>query len=284
MEFIRFVQSFHNPLLDSLFTWITMLGEETFFMLFLSLVFWCINKEFGYRMGFAYLINVNVNHTLKNIFKVPRPIGQEGIRSLRVETAPGYSFPSGHTQNAASFFTSFGRYLKKRWLTVLFILFIVFVGLSRIYLGVHTFRDVLVGGLLGAAVVFASDAFFMASQKKGNEWFLLLLLIPLFLVYIFLPSEDIFKVGGTLTALITGHYIEKRYINFDVKAPLPIQVLKYGIGIGVLMALRFLLKMLFPAGMVFDALRYFIMGIWVIILAPLVFSLFGKKNSLFSKA
>jgi membrane-associated phospholipid phosphatase len=97
-EVIKFVQSFSNPFLDRLFQYITMMGEEYFFVIALTLIYWCIDKRFGYKIGFAILGSTALNSGIKEIFKVPRPIGEDGIRSLRTETAGGYSFPSGHTR------------------------------------------------------------------------------------------------------------------------------------------------------------------------------------------
>jgi hypothetical protein len=58
MEIIKFVQSISSPFLDHFFQLVTMMGEELFFMLLIAVVYWCIHKEFGYRMGLAYLGNV----------------------------------------------------------------------------------------------------------------------------------------------------------------------------------------------------------------------------------
>ncbi|MBC8060711.1 MAG: phospholipid phosphatase, partial [Clostridiaceae bacterium] len=55
MNIITFLQGFSNPILDKSFTTITMMGEETFFILFIALIFWCINKRVGYKLGFAVL-------------------------------------------------------------------------------------------------------------------------------------------------------------------------------------------------------------------------------------
>ena len=57
---------------------------------------------------------------------------------MRVETATGYSFPSGHTQTATTFWTSLAVQLKKKkWVYVLAVVMAVGAGISRLYLAVH---------------------------------------------------------------------------------------------------------------------------------------------------
>ena len=123
IEIIVFVQSVSNPFLDSFFQLITMIGEDTFFIIMVALVYWCINKDFGYKMGFAYLTSGVLNTVIKEILRVPRPIGHPRVRSLRVETAGGYSFPSGHTQQTTVFWCSWMLRFSKRWLSIVCLLY-----------------------------------------------------------------------------------------------------------------------------------------------------------------
>jgi len=92
---------------------------------------------------------------LKNIFAIERPMINQLI-------APGgFGYPSGHSMNAAVFFAACTivvlRYSKNKALKVGFAAFaivcIFLVGLSRIYLGVHTVTDVIGGYSAGIAVI-----------------------------------------------------------------------------------------------------------------------------------
>ena len=115
-QIIKWIQSFSHPILDDVFQVVTMLGEELFIIVAMALIYWVFNKEMGKYLCYSLCVTLCVNGIIKSLVKAPRPIGEEGIRSLRVETADGYSFPSGHTQSSSTFFFSVACWIKKWWL------------------------------------------------------------------------------------------------------------------------------------------------------------------------
>lgn len=275
-EIIKYIQSFANPTLDKLFVFITIMGEETFFMIVELVIFWCVDKEFGYRMGFTFISNSVVNGVVKNIFKVPRPIGEPGIRSLRTETAGGYSFPSGHTQGAASLWTSITIKVKKAWMYVLGMAIVVLIAISRLYLGVHRPVDVIFGFAIGAAWVFVINYMFDICERTGRKSVFLIVIVPMAVLLFVFHDADYFKAAGVTLAFYAGYIIEPKYIKYDVKAKFIYQILKLIFGIAVLACIRAVLKAALPKDVISDFIRYFLMGIWVIIGAPYVFTKFKK--------
>ena len=275
MEIIKFIQSFTSPFLDGFFQTVTMLGEEYFYIIILALVFWCIDKRYGYKLSFAFLFSGVVNGVVKSIVNAPRPIGAEGIRSLRVETATGTSFPSGHTQNITSFLVSLMKQLRRAWVYAIGAVLILLVAVSRLYLGVHWPADVLGAIVIGTFAVLLADVVFEYVAKRNIRWIHLLMLLPvLAVVIIWSHSEDLVKTAGTFSAFLIGYSIESRWIKFETKAAFAKQTVKFLLGIAVTLALKEGLKMLFPEGAVFDYLRYLIIGLWITVGAPMIFNLF----------
>lgn len=111
------------------------------------------------RFAAANLVGiVALNYALKEIVQRPRP---EGFR-LIAET--GYSFPSGHSMVAVAFYgfliwliIRYEEDRLQRWIWSLALFFVVImIGISRVYLGVHYFSDVVAGYCVAAVwlVVF----------------------------------------------------------------------------------------------------------------------------------
>ncbi|GLU51312.1 phosphatase PAP2 family protein [Dyadobacter frigoris] len=89
-----------------------------------------------------------LNHTLKKIFKRPRPFILH--ISLTPVYKPGeYSLPSGHTSTSFSTATALSMAYPKWYVIAPSMLWAGTVGYSRMYLGVHNPSDVAAGAGLG---------------------------------------------------------------------------------------------------------------------------------------
>ena len=147
-----------GPIAEQLADGISMLSTIAVFILFL--VYWCMDRKTG-RFGLlCFSLGQFMNQTCKAIFCIPRPwIRNEAIHPSEhaIESASGYSFPSGHSQTAMS---SYGALIVNgnygRVIRMILMICILLVGLSRNYLGVHTPQDVLAGfgmGILSIVIV-----------------------------------------------------------------------------------------------------------------------------------
>lgn len=280
MEAIKFIQSFSTPFLDHFFKIVTDVGGEYFPIVAITILYWCVDKKFGYKLGFAFITTCALNVTLKEIFQVPRPIGQPGIRSFYLESATGYSFPSGHTQSAATFWTSLMVRLKSVWIYIMGITLIIMIAISRIYLGVHTLADVIVGGTIGVLWAFVSNKIYDYTLKKGKKGVILTFVIPILAGMFLIHTGDYYKVAAVTTSFIIGLIIEPSYIRFKVRLALWKQVIKYTFGIVVLLGLEVYIKTLLPYTPLAVFLGYFLMGIWITTVAPFVFSqVFGREKA-----
>ncbi len=156
---IDVMASISSPGLDQLWGWITEAGSVTVItvMSVLLLIYLLFLSPFSRWVGIYFIVNMigisALTKGLKLLFERQRP------EVLETYDGTGFSFPSGHSSGSMVFY-GFLIYLvvisrlNKGWkwlINSLLGLLILLVGLSRVYLGVHYFTDILAGFLFGVA-------------------------------------------------------------------------------------------------------------------------------------
>ena len=233
LAIMEFFQTLSSPLLDTLVSFLTMLGEQTVFILFITYLLWNSSKKRGFVIFSTLAFSLVTMGFLKAIVKAPRPFQViESIEGKRVQTATGYSFPSGHTTGAASFYSSVAATYKKRALSILCALLILLVGLSRMYLGVHWPLDVFGGlalGITGTALLLP-----LFSRLYGNEDLLVSFtmitgFISIFIALVLVVTmeigvsdivayEDVMKLLSLLGCGYVGFSFAQSTLFYEVKA------------------------------------------------------------------
>lgn len=308
MKVLYFFESIRFPFLDGLMSILTKLGEETVFIALAILIFWCFDKQKGYFLIMVGFLGTFINQFLKMLFRVPRPWVKDPnftiVESAR-EHATGYSFPSGHTQSAVGNFGAIALSTKTKWVRILCIVLAVLVPITRLYLGVHTLLDVSVSILVALALIFGLYPLILKSEKNPIIMPILLGCSLLFGVFVLLfltlnnfPSdvdannlessiENVSKLVGAFFGVVISYFIEKKYIKFDTKAPILVQVVKMAVGLGLIVLVKAVIKTPLNAvfGLVFgNGLRYFIIIILGVIVWPLTFKPLTKLyNRIFNK-
>ncbi len=282
MEVILFIQTFKTPFLDCFFQFITMAGEQPFFLLLACWFTWCYDKESGWRLGFIFLTGTALNSVLKDIFRIPRPIGRDEISSIRTHTAKGYSFPSGHTQSAALCWFSIIKIYRKKYLFITGISIVILVGISRLYLGVHWPSDVIGGAFIGAAWVFVADYIWTRFNGAGNFRFTVIILLIMVTVCCIFPSNYMIRTTGAAAGFLSGIILEKRYLNFHPSGNIINSVIRFIAGIAVAVLLLQGSKILLPEGGITTGVTFAILGFWITYGAPVFFTSIEKliKNTL----
>ncbi len=301
MEFLYFLESIRVPGLNEFMLLITKLGEETAFLVAALIVFWCVDKRRGYYLMTVGFIGTMANQFLKLWFRIPRPwVLDENFTILEQarEAASGYSFPSGHSQSSVGTFGAIAHSSKNKWVKGVCIGICVLVPISRMYIGVHTPADVLVGSFMALVLVFGLKGI---TEEKNEKWMPVLIGIMLAMAFGLLlfvtkypfPAdvdehnlESGIKNGYTMIGCIAGitlvYPLEKKYIRFETKAIWWAQILKVVLGLVVVLAvkegLRAPLDAIFAGHMVSRAVRYFLIvavagGAW-----PLTFRRFAKMG------
>lgn len=301
MSLLYWIESWRTPWLDAFFSVVTELGGEVFFMAIAIIFFWCSDKGKGYYVLTVGFVGTLLNQFLKLLFRVPRPWVKDPnftiVESARAE-ATGYSFPSGHTQNAAATLGCTAMTMRKKALKTLFWVLYALVAFSRMYLGVHTPMDVGVSMVLGLAMTIGLYPLFRDADNNPKRIYALLggmvglgVLFILFVeLYRFSADidadnlahgvENAYKLTGAVAGMLIAYWVDQRYIHFDVKAPILVQVVKCALGLALVMGVRVALKAplnwLIPYTPVAGGLRYFLMVFFAAAIWPLTFPWWKK--------
>ena len=305
MEFLYFLEKLRMPGLNEFMLAITTLGEETALLVIALIVFWCVDKRKGYYVLTVGLLGTVFNQFMKLLFRVPRPWIRDPnftILEQAREGAGGFSFPSGHTQSAVGLFGSLAVTTKRRWLSILCIVLAVLVGFSRMYVGVHTPADVLVGTLQSVLLLALLHPLVFKKDGKFIPWLLgaMILISFVFLLYVESLRAECFTAGdaiahniesgiknaytllGCTTGLLVVWFADRK-LNFSTDALWWAQLLKVGIGLILVLlvkeGMRAPLEAVFAGHMAARAVRYFLIVVVAGIVWPLSFKFFPKKES-----
>jgi len=301
MELLYALESIRTPFLDKLMGLVTNLGGEAVFIVAAIVVFWCLSKSCGYYMmtvGFAGTI---INQFLKLWFRIPRPWVKDPnftiVESARAE-ATGYSFPSGHTQNAFAVFGAPARFFKNTALRIVFILLIALTAFSRMYVGVHTPLDVGVSLIVGTILVFVIYPFFRDMDKSPKKVYIIfsifIVLAAAFVAFVELydfPADidaenyasglkNAYMILFCAIGLMLTFFIDTKYVRFHTQAVWWAQIIKVVVGLAILLALKSVLKApllaLFGGHSIAHGVRYFIVILFAGIVWPMTFKFFAK--------
>jgi membrane-associated phospholipid phosphatase len=286
------------------------LGTENFFFLVLPLIYWSIDPTIGLLAGFILVSSEMVNYTGKLLFAGPRPYWMSShVKGLWPETT--FGAPSGHAQNAMSFWGIIAVYLRKPWAWIVAGFMIFMIGSSRLFLGAHFPHDILIGWAIGGLLLFAFARFWKPAtawlaKKTASQQILIAFLVSLIFILIGFSTatyrkgfrvpdqwisnallagpqapapvdpSGIFSSAGTLFGLAIGAVWIRQNGGYQVSGPIWKRAGRYLIGlIGVLIFWMGLGAVL-PRGdgyiyYFLRFLRYTLVGFWVSGGAPWIF-------------
>lgn len=302
MELLYWLESIRNPVLDGFFSAITYFGSEIVFMILALAIYWCVSKSQGLYLLSVGCLGTTLNQFLKITCRIPRPWVRDPdftiVESARAD-ATGYSFPSGHTQNAVGTFGCLAADARRPWLRVVLIVLAVLTAFSRMYLGVHTPWDVGAAAVMAVVLIFALRPLFRDADAHPRRMLAILGILGLlnvaFLAYALCWSfpadadpvqlahgaENAAKLTGALIGMALGYWLDWKKVRFTTAAPLPGQILKLSLGMVLLLAIKSGLKLLLGGSLWAGALRYGLMTFFAAGLWPMTFPWFarlGKKG------
>lgn len=279
------------PFLKPIMQFLSLLGDEFFYMAILPLFVWCINYAMGLRLGIMLMLTSITNMIAKIGFRTPRPYWMDTrVLAMRAETS--FGMPSGHAQNAAAMWGIFAARTRNKWVSKICYFIIFLIGFSRIYLGVHYLHDILLGWLFGFLLIFL---FWLFEKKvvaqyiklKQTEKISLAIILSIGTIFLTmvvlmlignwaipvewvnnaaaaspgniirpLSSEGAYTLAGTFGGLLIGLalFINTHEGTPNLEGTIIQKILRYLVGMLGTMIIYFGLKFILPDGETFIAL------------------------------
>jgi membrane-associated phospholipid phosphatase len=294
-----------SPSLDGVMYFFTFLGRVEFYLLIAPFIYWAVDKRLGMRALLILIATDVLTSSFKLLLHQPRPYWIGGVEALSHEAS--YGIPSSHASDSLAVGGYLAYRVRKNWFRVVMGVVIFFIGLSRLYLGVHFPHDVVFGWLIGAIVLWVaikkSDqiATWVRSKSVSTQvgiGFVLSAAIILLAVIIrsliaatpdpeswssyAIEARSIshsFTLAAATFGSITGYAWMRQYARFRPAADWVKRLLSYVIGLVGLLLIYFGLDIAFSLiaadetvlGYTLRFIRYTLVTIWVTFGAPWVF-------------
>ena len=304
---IRFIQSIQtlSPALDGIMNIGSIIGDPEFFLILFPLIYWTIDRRIGIRTFLVMIYLDLIIVSLKILFHEPRPYWIGGVKELSAEGI--YGIPSSHAGRTLAVSGYLAARVKRNWFWAIIILYILFVGFSRMYLGLHFPHDVLGGWLVGALVIWAVTKWdgsvrgWLKDKPISTQiglgflesmgFVLIGYIVRLSVAGVLDPAEwreyaaeartitHFFSLAGAVFGMLAGYTLMRKYASFNPKGNWTKRGIRYLLGIVGLLVLYFGLDLAFSAitpdettlGYILRYTRYSLATFWVAFLAPWLF-------------
>lgn len=303
LELTRWLQD-NYPQLEPIFRTITQAGQFEFYLVVITITYWCIHKQLGRAMSYLVAFAAVLNTIIKHFFRDQRPFW--GDPSLALVNEESYGIPSGHAQFATVFYGLLAIFIRRGWAWLLAAIIIILMAASRVYLGVHDIEDVVAGILIGLIILLGYalwNRYLVARYNNRilGQRLMLAILAPLVLAIIYASGlllfdapdspptfdalvdtaemrswEDSSTALGLFFGFSIGFVMEMSRVRFMVDGSLGRRALRYLVGIaGTLVVWKGLGALVpeEPLALVvpLNILLYGLVALWVSYYAPWVF-------------
>lgn len=239
-------EAFYSESGQTFFKIISYLGEPVVFILVGAVLYLGYNKSYAKNLTLNLLISYYFNGLIKELGQDPRPsTNQDPLEDLGV-TEASYGFPSGHAQNAVTYWGYVSYEFKDNYkknnipiIPIILSVIIFLVAISRIIIGVHDLQDIIGGLLLGIGFLLlfiyvepSASKLFNKLNFIGKIILTIIVSLVMFLIPTFIfpnagvgealvptpiyPDAGVFgQVGGAILGFGVGYLLEQKYVQYD---------------------------------------------------------------------
>lgn len=287
LDIMLFFQSLRTPMMEAVAEIASMFGEIAIPLVTIMILIWCVSRKKAFALSSALLSGLLVTQTVKSICRFPRPfqVHPDLITGGRLETATGYSFPSGHSTTSGAFYSSLIFLIWKRWATLLLIIPIILVPLSRMVLGVHWPLDVTVGTIIGLVAGLLMTPLMLRLYDARRPFLIFTFIYGLLaaalatVLAVMLQNgsidsiafDDLMSNAAITGGVMLGFYGERKAVaSAPEKGSLPRKAARFIVGLLSTAAVAAIIAIV-PAPEYFTSfMLYFMLGLWCTLIYPAI--------------
>lgn len=274
-----------NVFLTKLAETVTLLAQDTVIIIVGAVLYWCVDPKKGQRMAAIAIGGLFWTLGIKNFLKIPRPWNLGLLKKeqvIHIQSATGYSFPSGHTTAAVNIYGYFAKGAKTIAKILLWLL-VALIGISRIFLGCHTSYDVLAALVISVLwIIFGCHLYdrLMPRNDANIFWFAIPTAFAALSLFTGLDA-DIIKMCSFGGVALLGIFLERKYVHYTVCGSVATRVVEFLIGFAIVAMLKFwpcLFGHAFYEQLWLKAINYAVIALWLSAVYPLILKKFNDKK------
>jgi membrane-associated phospholipid phosphatase len=166
LDLILWLQSLRVPALEILVKLLDYMGEEMLYIALIALIYWFFNKGLGLRLVFILLLATLMTSFAKDSLATERPYEVSAdVNEMLQEDS--YGIPSGHVSISLAVWGYLAFALRRRWVWMLVIVYVLLQSMGRMVAGVHYPQDVFFALLLGGIVL---ALYILLAERVAEFW------------------------------------------------------------------------------------------------------------------
>lgn len=261
VRILQWIATLRTEWLDSIFLFLNYFDSVYFMMVIIPCVWIGISYRWGIRVAILSILSTVINYHFKHLLDLPRPIVAFPDFPMLPFSDPGY--PSGGAQTAALLGGLLIYGWRSYWAWAIGVFYILLIGFSRLYLGVHYPMDVLGGYCIGFAILFSyiwSNTYIEKYFEAQGRGFCIICGVLFASLYaFFLPSPFGYRMMSALIGFFLGTYLSLRFHLYPQR-PQPVLKRVYNVCLTILIV--YILYFLTPSHTP-PLIQSFIIALWI---------------------
>lgn len=234
-------------------------------LVIIVMLYLCVDKKKYIPMMFSYCIGNFIMNIIKITACIYRPWISDSrlhIDSIAAKSATGYSFPSGHTVGATTFYGTLGyndyKNKKRIGFAVIMAILTILTAFSRNWLGAHSLKDVVVAIIIGVVsiVICEKQCEYVDKNTNADKYVVIIMVILSIIAMVYCVTKqyridyaadgsllcdpvkmrgDMMQSCGFLIGFTICWYLDRHFIDFTTDISIKRKIVR-----GAIVAVLFL--------------------------------------------